>query len=512
MSPDKPTPVSADYGRYVERPNTRTCSGNARHHVRQSGFTLVEMLITLLILPILIGAASFSLIALMRGQTTVSNRVNTSADAQVVSASYFNDFESAQFLTMNSPATAATASPTDCVPPSFNSSDTWLLGLEVLGPSGGPTDVISYGEIPSANNGVTTTYSLVRWECTWDNNASDSIVYLSTKTLAVGLPIQTLRVQLNGLSCSLLAGTCLSSTSTPTIQASALVEWISTYGMSSVTLTGLPGASGTWSYTLWANPRNWIHIVKCDSSSGFCVTPQYLDAPGLDVGVNQSPTPGAAFNGNGCSIISASDGLNMLLLKLNGQSNPFSTNPAVTSNPVVLWGQNGGAATSGPTYPVQYGHGTGSGTLTINLGATGDPIANSNLTPSSSNFLSTMESFGFNIIQYISSWPTTYNSGTIYVVTNSSLTQLPAINMGATSSNGTIGSIFIWDTVNTTSLSVNGQSTPLIDLGPAGVLYAPNAVLNLNGNSQLYAANVITANLACNGQGSLTLNSPWNGK
>ena len=227
----------------------------------QSGFTLVEMLITFLILPIIIGAASFSLIAILRGQNTVSNRLTASADAQVVSASYYHDLQSASYITL----LASVGNPPVCT----GATGTLLVGLQVpSGPDLTATTLVSYGVVPSSSSAPSTTYALVRWQCTATQDATNvwSLGTPSVSTLAGSIPaIPT--VTISGLSCNPNAQ-CVDLTN-PSGGGAAQIGWASTYGVKSVTLsvvdTGLAGTSGGWSYSLGAGPRKW---VECPAEIG----------------------------------------------------------------------------------------------------------------------------------------------------------------------------------------------------------------------------------------------------
>ena len=122
------------------------------------GFTLVELLIVMTVVPIIIGALAAGLIAVFSLQSGVANRLGDSSDAQVVAASFTKDVQGATSITTN-------ATP-------LCGSGTQLLGLEW----GGSTEVISYVEV----QGSTSTYSLVRNTCDLgpSTTATDS-TYLS---------------------------------------------------------------------------------------------------------------------------------------------------------------------------------------------------------------------------------------------------------------------------------------------------------------------------------------------
>jgi two-component system, OmpR family, phosphate regulon response regulator PhoB len=123
----------------VARPRTLELSNHG-----DSGFTLVELLIVVVILPIVIGSLALAVTAVISLQGGVTNRVSDAADAQVVSTNFENDVHSAQQVT-----TASTSSP-QC-----GTNGTQVLGLEW-----GQT-VVSYVQLQQG-----TTYSLLREVCT----------------------------------------------------------------------------------------------------------------------------------------------------------------------------------------------------------------------------------------------------------------------------------------------------------------------------------------------------------
>ncbi len=129
------------------------------------GFTLIELIIVVSVMPIIVGAISAGLIAVISLQNTVSSRLADTSDAQVVSSTFIKDVQSATFIT-----TSATSSP-QC-----GSTGTQLLGLQwgntpqdiASGSPANPSTLVSYNLVPSTGASA-TTYSLVRELCTLGN-------------------------------------------------------------------------------------------------------------------------------------------------------------------------------------------------------------------------------------------------------------------------------------------------------------------------------------------------------
>ena len=76
------------------------------------GFTLIELIVAVVILPLIIGAIVVALFVTFQDQVGVSTRVSTSADAQVTSAYFVRDVESAMYVTTTPmPSTGSAAWP-----------------------------------------------------------------------------------------------------------------------------------------------------------------------------------------------------------------------------------------------------------------------------------------------------------------------------------------------------------------------------------------------------------------
>lgn len=143
-------------------------SSSRRHRVRgDAGFTLVELLITVTVAPLIIGAIAVGLVSVLSLQGGVADKITGSGDAQIITAQFEKDVQSAQYL-----ATSASTTPL-CV---GGASSTQLLGLSwnALSSSAAQT-VVSYDAVLNPNG---TTYSLVRAFCQ-NGGASTRSVLLS---------------------------------------------------------------------------------------------------------------------------------------------------------------------------------------------------------------------------------------------------------------------------------------------------------------------------------------------
>lgn len=160
----------------------QSADGVVARHVRNrdgGGFTLIELLIVCTVTPLLVGALAIGLMTMLGLQSSVANRLTDSEDSQAVQASFRNDVQGAQEIT-----TSPTTSP-QC---NSNSSATQVLGLEwnYNASTGVYGTVVSYVTI-ATTNGSTTTYSLVRNECTNVTTNSGSLSPTSSTTLSANV-------------------------------------------------------------------------------------------------------------------------------------------------------------------------------------------------------------------------------------------------------------------------------------------------------------------------------------
>jgi prepilin-type N-terminal cleavage/methylation domain-containing protein len=187
----------------------------------ESGFSLIELLVVLAVLPIIVAALSIAIIAILNLQGSTTNSLADSADAQTVSAYYEQDVQSASNIT-----TSASATP--CGP------GTQILGLEWnLNPQTGQyQSVVSYVEVGTAPN-----LSLVRQFCA----AGPSATPTSRSYVSHDLP----------------SGPIVPTITPSSDVAGAAAGWISAVGLQGVSLSiAEPGSKFT--YTLFSVPRTSV--------------------------------------------------------------------------------------------------------------------------------------------------------------------------------------------------------------------------------------------------------------
>jgi prepilin-type N-terminal cleavage/methylation domain-containing protein len=199
----------------------RRMAATTRRELDDAGFTLIELVITVAILPIVVGGISVALISVFTLQGTVSKTVSNSNDELVSSQGFNKDIQSAQQIeTVTTPACGSTG--------------TQVLALEWGSDpngDGGYNTVVSYVQVQTG-----TVSELVRQQCTAGVTATPT----NSQVLAhdVGTPTVTLNPA--GLSYKTNQG------------------WTSTQGLYGVTLnvasSGGANGHGSYTYTLGGVP------------------------------------------------------------------------------------------------------------------------------------------------------------------------------------------------------------------------------------------------------------------
>jgi hypothetical protein len=156
----------------------RSLGGEQRDQV-DGGFTLIELILVTLIIPIIVGAITLALISVFSLQSGTSSRISDSADAQVVSSNFETDVQNASLIT-----SAPSGVSPQCMPASPVAGGTQVLGLQ--SPANGGT-VISYEDDANSNGG----HSLMRYVCQGGANSSP----VSSSAVSNNVPInQTVNI------------------------------------------------------------------------------------------------------------------------------------------------------------------------------------------------------------------------------------------------------------------------------------------------------------------------------
>ncbi len=117
---------------------------SSRRRMRQgdeSGFTLIELIVTVTILPLVVGGIAVALLSVFGLQNQTTNRIGDSNDVLISSSLFNKDVQSAQQIE------------TSTTPACGNSTQTQLLGMQwALDANGSYDTVVSY--VLTAGNGA----------------------------------------------------------------------------------------------------------------------------------------------------------------------------------------------------------------------------------------------------------------------------------------------------------------------------------------------------------------------
>ncbi|HXY27048.1 MAG TPA: CshA/CshB family fibrillar adhesin-related protein [Acidimicrobiales bacterium] len=217
------------------------------------GFTLIELIVVTAIMPLVFGAIAVAMISVLSTQNNVSSELTDQGDAQVISASYQTDVQSAAMITTDSTPT----SPAPCE----SGSQYQVLGLQL-----GNQSEITYAVVPIAN-GNTTTYDLLR-------NFCDGTDPMQSHVEARDVPSSMLQAGSNPVSIACLSGAaaCALTAGTPAY----VTSWQSTVGITGVTFADTePGSN--YSFQLTAVPAASVsstqlaQVVQPASTCGFAL-------------------------------------------------------------------------------------------------------------------------------------------------------------------------------------------------------------------------------------------------
>jgi prepilin-type N-terminal cleavage/methylation domain-containing protein len=140
------------------------------------GFTLIELIVVVTVLPLIVGGLALGLLSVFSLQSSVSNRLGDTGDSQVVAASFESDVQSSVYLTTQSLSS----------PQCGTSNQTQLMGLEwnPFSTGGGYQVIVSYSEVQ-----VGTAWNLVRNYCSVSSKSSGYITPTSTSTISYNLEV-----------------------------------------------------------------------------------------------------------------------------------------------------------------------------------------------------------------------------------------------------------------------------------------------------------------------------------
>jgi prepilin-type N-terminal cleavage/methylation domain-containing protein len=308
----------------------------ARQRAVDGGFTLIELVVVVAVMPIVIGALSLGILSVFTLQSSVSNRLTDSDDAQLVSVNFQNDVQSAASVTT---ASTPLSAPAPCAPASGSGSGFQVLGLQL-----GNGSEISYIAAPAASG---TSYVLYRNKC-----ASGSTAPSTSTVMAHDLPASVVNPATPPVTPPVTITCTTSSTTCAGTPPAYQSDWQSTLGVTGVTFSATAPKS-KFPYQLVATPiaasssSQLAKVITPTNSCGFATagTGQYASTLCF---VDFSPWasgPPAVTGGNNCSPKPSGSYSNPLAISENLSNSPFTLDFCMSVSSAY---NGGGPAITGP--------------------------------------------------------------------------------------------------------------------------------------------------------------------
>jgi prepilin-type N-terminal cleavage/methylation domain-containing protein len=204
-----------------------TLGGRRRHDRDEQGFSLVELVVVLVIMPVIIGAIAFGLVSVFQLQNSTSQRLSGSVDLQKVSAQFTKDVQDSEHVYLG-------VTPQQC-----GTVGTQLLGLGWNYGNGSDQSMVSYVRIAMKNN--SSNYLLERLYCTLGNMTTPT----ATTVLSADFYVSSgLLVQNPPSVCVSNLQNCVTNTSTS----------YNSHDLAAVTFTMYVPMSSS-AYTMVVSPR-----------------------------------------------------------------------------------------------------------------------------------------------------------------------------------------------------------------------------------------------------------------
>ncbi len=502
---------------HVPRPR----GGDPRRARRDEGFTLLELLISLAIMPLIVGAIGLAAITSLNSQSAATIRFADTHDAQETGAYFFRDVQTA---TSVSTSTTATQCP-------LSGGVAQVLGLSWV--VTGSTDYVSYG----ISTGTKDPY-LIRRFCR--GSAPAVTTYLATGVF-LGLASPTL-----SNSCPGSASSCATSSARTDVVVTvncqdgtttcADANWVPTFpsgtapGIGSVTLTvtehdpvgcGTAGSVPCYSYTLTASPRTeFMGTANPPGSVGPAVL--LLGSSGTGSLLTCGGSSKATVTVDGTAAIDSSSAGSVSL----GSNVSFSASEVLSQDPSTGSGgpvQGGNPPYSGPEInspyipdPYQTLPEPSTAGMTVYT-STPSPLAPGVYTSAVS--VTTSESIPPGIYVFERGLSLSGNGALsghgvmfFFGVPNGTVSQQTAtplsisgnggINITAATT-GTYAGVALFEArtdSNTLAISGNGSSSTY-----GGVIYAPSASVSAGGNGGAGAGEIVSSSMACAGNGGFAV-------
>jgi prepilin-type N-terminal cleavage/methylation domain-containing protein len=328
------------------------------------GFTLIELLVVVVILPIIVGSIAVALISVFGLQTQTSSSLTASGDAQVASANFVGDIQSASWVSTN----AADMCTSTGTPLLAITSDATNPGAATTWSAINAPFVVSYAVVPEGK-----TNSLFRFVCSGGSAVPKFSTVISHNVPACVSPL-CVKISPSGASLAAAAG------------------WVMASSISAVNLL-IAEPSSNYTDNLTAVPRVWnpssggqpnpntpiLPFELIPPPGGGCTNPPLTMAGNTTItvgggtgfmGVASACTPSVVLGPKGSATLSAS-----LFTTTSPASHAVSLSSGSNgpgSETTVANLQNPFSGLAAPSYPSTSGLGGGAcGTTTCSTGLYG---------------------------------------------------------------------------------------------------------------------------------------------
>jgi len=476
----------------------------AAGRARDAGFTLLELLIVLGILPLVIGGIAVAMVASFQNEGAVTARLADSHDAQITSAYFVRDVQAASLI---STSTTAPVCPT----PTTRSQ---LLGLRWS--SRGTTSSVTY----SLSTNTSSPY-LMRSYCA---GAAAPVTTIVSNQSFTGLGPPTASNGCAGSSTCATSGSHTGVTVTVRCQdggtACANAGLIATYpssgspGISRVVIT-ITEYPSEFQYSLTAAPRNQAsQILLPPGSAGPPLVLLGSTAPDLSC-QNKS---GVTVNGAVAVDSSQNSSISFGPVSSGLTATQVYTEPPASS-PVTPPSDYGGPVVEGPAFPDPYAglpdptsSAVYTGTSIVGPGEYTNPAGVTvqsavNLAPGnyifeyglslSGNSSVSLTGSGVLLFIGIPNAPADVVQTAAYQVSGSA-----SINLTAPTTGPFQGISVFQSRSDPTPMSISGNGASNTY---GGVIYAPSASVSSNGNGSVATGSIVATSLGCVGNGGISV-------
>jgi large repetitive protein len=452
---------------------------------RDQGFTLVELLVVITIMPLIVGAIATGFITTLRNDTSVTNRVSDSHDAQITSAYFERDVQSAQYAsTSPSPMCGTTQQ---------------LLGLSW-------TTTASTGTVVTNNVSYTmspTTSALVRTFCSNGNTSTVPLAhgaFPASPAPSVGSCPGT-GFGSTATSCGLsganaYAAVTLTCTDGSTTCANGATPQVTTpqsaggTGVSTIRLDVLEHQSN-FTYHVTASPRGWK--APANQAGGVAGSPA-LELTGINPSASLQGSAACSLTINGVAsintstsgAISLSNDPTFTATDIYSQT-PTPVSPVSASPPVIV----------GPPLADPF----------ASLVPPTTAITDVPVTVKNSAFSASGQLDGIYILNHgmsVSGPVTSGPDGVLLYLAGGSIDLTGTDNVILSKPVADYDPVIIWiaasDTGGSVSLGGNGNVTSI-----GGTIYAPTGLVSLNGGGTgggVNASGIVANTLTCQGGGN----------